>query len=539
MIELLFLIKVKSRNMGVGKNLNNSNSIFSRFNYRTFAILAIALTQLPLFLSYKSDGPLYIIGITLLVCSSALMVRCVDSSPIVGVIQSGVLFRVFFIAFLFSWIILVFVHYSSFEYNNFDTGIFANEIANFRDHGRFYSSVLEVHALGEHFNPNLLLFVPLFCLANTFLWLPIVKVIAFMACPLILLAISREILGKKSSLIYFAPMLWMTHRYLYQTMTMEFQPSSLALPFVLLGFLFALKHRTIPMVIVLIFLLGFKEQLPLVWVSIGIFLIIFQKRNKLGFVILSMGIVLGVLIYFVIMPQFANAWPTAHYSRFGPFEMIQKKMLIIPKALLSVALIPLLVPRTLLFIIPAFGLTLMSNHPLMLTFDYHYQDVPLTVMFVGLVFGLRAWQEQKPQWIFRYGKRLQVLLTCAALLTLIGWHNRYPMRLIKKDWPTSNELALLREINEIRNVLPKEEKILVMDFLGPHFFDYKEMKSISSEDQIKKLLYPATVLASDYVLKWPLSEEDYARLKRHLDTGRYKIITKPYQLLKGFKVNDL
>jgi uncharacterized membrane protein len=322
----------------------------------------------------------------------------------------------YYLLFLSSWILLIFVNYSAIKYNNFDTGIFANNVAHYVFYGGYYSTILQIPALADHFTPGLILFAPLLKLYPTFLWFPLAKVLLYFVCPIILFYFSGAVLGTQNKLCYFPPLLWIVHGYLARTLLMQFQPSSLALPFILGAFFLSYQRRWFLMFVMLCVVLTLKEQMALVWISLGFFQIFMQSKRFVGASLLVSGIAIGLFIVFVLTPELTGQ-ANIHLNQFGPLSYVKEKLIVLFMAFLSVGFVPLLSLRSLTFILPAFGLALISTNPQMITLDFHYQDVPLTILFVGVIFGLK---ELESGWFkSRLQSNSRELITAISSICLI------------------------------------------------------------------------------------------------------------------------
>jgi len=381
-----------------------------------------------------------------------------------------------------AWTTLLGTYYLSHTYHIWDTGFFGHELARYVLEGRFDSTILDKHALADHFCPNLLLLSPFFSLKITFVWLVIFKILAYLACPFVLLSIGRQMLGKDSPAVYIAPVLWIFHSLMIRNMEAEFQPSALSLPFILFSFLFALKRNHWAMFLTLIFLVGFKEHLPLVWISLGIFLFADQGEYRRGLLIIFLGIAVGLFVFFIVMPAFNLGQPTEQATKWGPIALVPAKLTLIGTALLSVGLIPLFSPRSLLMIVSAFTISLISKVPEMLTFYFHYQDIPLTILFVGVICGIRDVQ-RGTSWICRYSCRHRVYAALGVFFLLIVANTFSPAQYIRRHWPTDRDLALHREIETLRHHIGDDCRLWIVETAGVHFIDHPRLKVL---DQWRK-----------------------------------------------------
>ena len=284
-------------------------------------------------------------------------------------------------------ILLIIVKYFSLSYNIFDTGIFAHVIFNIGSGKGFYNNILQVPAWADHFTPNLVFFSPFFRIYPTILWLPAFRLIAYLSCIPILWKISKFYLNE-TQLRYLVCFLWLVNYPLLRVLNFDFQPSSMALPFLLLSFYFWLKKSYILFLLDIIFLLGFKEHMPLAWISIGVWLYFFENKKFPGILLVTGGMIAGFLIVYILVPYLSNGIPLHHLGRFGPFDNLFQKLKFVFLILLSVGFIPFLNPKTLLFIIPSFGISLISNNYQMVTLNFHYQDLPVTLTFISVILGL-------------------------------------------------------------------------------------------------------------------------------------------------------
>lgn len=423
-------------------------------------------------------------------------------------------FKYLFIFFVFQWILLAWANYYSFNFHTWDTASFANPISNLIQTGNLYNTFLERHAFADHFDPNLLFFYPFFLIKNTTLWLTIAKIIAFSVCPFLLIK-TGKLINLPSHLIYVAPLIFLLNKYLANTLAFEFQPSSLSLPFIILIFNYAIEKKYLKMALFLILILGFKEHMALIWISVGAYIILFQKEPKIGITLIIIGLGIGIIIFFTVMPSFAIGLNSLHSNRFNPFSLYSEKFLLIYSSLLAVGLIPLMAPRTLLFIIPSFGISLVSQDPNMMTFNYHYQDIALAVLFVGVVVGLSKTNVLS---LFFTDKTNKILPLLSA--TLIITNSNIPYKNAWEHWPTKLNFEIMGDIEKIREVVKKDTTLWVTEKFSIYFIDYPKLKSIDIWGGDKNLQRTigekAIIIPRDSSLS-SLNQETYNNLISYLE----------------------
>ncbi len=381
--------------------------------------------------------------------------------------------RFFLILLVFQglgWFIHVFTKYFSVACAMYDSGAFAHLLFNISSGRGFYHDVLsQTSAWADHFTPNLALFAPLFWLKPSILWLPFVRWIAYLVCLPILWEISKFYLQDKKWR-YLILFLWLINYAMSKVLIHEFQMSNLALPFILLAFYLYLKKHYILFGLNLLWLLGFKENMALAWLSIGVWLFFFQKKRTLGISIIAGGIIAGVVIVHILTPYFSGGIPNLQLDRLGPFELLPQKAKFIFLVLLSVGFFPLLNPSTLLFILPAFGTSLLSNKPSMSTIHHHYQDIPTTVIFIAVIIALSTW-EKKQGWFFSLPLGLQKISIIIMLSGIILYNNHYPARIIRQLWPTSADLETLSEIHRFKKEIDPQRVLWTLNTLGAYFIE--------------------------------------------------------------------
>ncbi len=231
------------------------------------------------------------VGAVLVSFTALILLFCIrkdDALPVGSILNLKVflaLFAVMGVIAFSNFIIL----YFSVRYAVFDTGIFANLQYRFWNSQSYYSPILQMHGLQDHFTPALIIFTPLLSVWKSFLWLPLLKLISVFSCPFILVLIGREILGRNNPLQYLFPVLWLFDRHIRYLAVTEFQPSTLALPVILAAFLFALRKNYKSLYSALILLVFFKENMTVVWLSVGVFMIVCCREKLRGIQLLCLA----------------------------------------------------------------------------------------------------------------------------------------------------------------------------------------------------------------------------------------------------------
>jgi uncharacterized membrane protein len=420
----------------------------------------------------------------------------------------------FFLFQLLAWLLLIPVEWYSFEFNNYDTGIFANQILEVYRTGQYYCSILGMHAFADHFTPNLILLAPLFSIWESFLWLPILKVLAWGWSVYLLFGLSGDVLGRDSRYRYVVPGIYLLNRFVASTLLMEFQSSSLATPFVVLAFRFAYQGRMVALISVLCILLGFKEHLGVVWISIGLFLALERKQVWLGALLALCGSLEGIVIYKWVMPIFAQG-AVHHDARLGPFVALGKKANLLFQALLSFGGLPLFARYGILYALPGFILVLMGGDAVMISFKHHYHDIGFALLACSSVLGLRSIRTYE-------GNTPRTIIAC-VILCILGQDIRFPTHFIRTEWPSREKLALHRDMEKLQRYLDtyNPQETWTIDHLGPYLLHYPGLHSLIKPEQppLPQDGERRAVVVSNVVKTFPFSPEEYEKLLRYLKTN--------------------
>jgi uncharacterized membrane protein len=413
-----------------------------------------------------------------------------------------------------AWLSLIIVEYFSISYNVFDTGWFWSVVANLGQGRGFFNSFLQMPAFADHFSPVLALFVPFFKIWPSFLWLPLFRLLAYLACLPVLWRISGHLL-RQPMLRWLVLAIWLTNAPLARVLSFEFQPSTLALPVILLAFLFAVEGRLPATVLCLVVLLGFKENMALVIVSVGAWMWFFGRRRMVGKTLVVAGITVGLLIVFVVAPLLSDGASNQHLDRFGPFELGGAKALFLLRLLASVGFIPLLAPRSLLVFLPACGLTLVSGMANMPTLRYHYHDVPTAVLFVTVILGLARYEEGT-SWLGRWSPGWRSVAVSLFIALLVLGNHRYPSAEVWQKWPSEADLEAISELKSVRQALEPDTTLWALDCLAVYFSDDLRARTILKIEEPLNARRHHTVLLADHVHHWPIGEQ-YPILKQRLE----------------------
>ena len=300
----------------------------------------------------------------------------------------------------------------------FDLAYFDQVVWNVSQGHGFATSFAAYPFLGQHFSPALALFVPLYAIHPSPLWLLGAQSLALGAAMVPLFLLARTWLDETSALIVcFA---FGLELFVVRAVNYDFHTEVLAVPFVfwaVLGAVRATRAGDLTLVLAGIAPLLCKEDGALVSLGIG-FLGWAVFRRRAGLVLIALALVYGLLVTVVVMPAIRGGQPgdlIGRYSYLGssvpgvlqglvqrPWVVVQH--LLSPGPLLAVALLlggvaflPLARPKAAIAALPALVLALLSQKWQQETLldQYGVQVGPLIV--VGAVLG---WARLQP-WLHR------------------------------------------------------------------------------------------------------------------------------------------
>ena len=357
--------------------------------------------------------------------------------------------------------------YYSFRWNVWDVGSYSNMLYNISQ-GRFYSSYLGTHNWGDHFSPSMSPLALFYLLLPSTHWLTLAKTVAYLSVPLLIKKICKESFQNKEQawnitviigaawMLFYAPAL--------NSLYYEFQPSALAPPFILYAFLCFKQKKMLRFWITMILILGFKENLGAVWIGFGCFMVLVTPNKKMGFFLISGGIISIYLIMFQIMPYFRN-FQESWSMPIGPFQDIPGKLIYLFKIFIPLGFLPLIFWRFGIIAGPAIGVNLLSSSPKMYSTSYHYDDIPSTLLMVAMVLIVSSGSLKLR---FCKGKVAWQWLFAGWIVCVLSLLPSSPMRELYASIPDKLHRVIRKELIEF-DQYSKGDPIAVQTSLGPQF----------------------------------------------------------------------
>ena len=387
------------------------------------------------------------------------------------------IFWITFAVIVGGWLAHAICGYFFLGFRVWDTALHVQPVLHWTLYGEYIDKFLHggVHPFVNHFRPILLLLAPFFYVWKSMLVIHIAKVIAFASCPLIFLYYGKKFGLQK--LAFAIPVLWLIHDVLITAMYAGNQATALALPFIVLAFMLAMNKSYRAMWIPLILLLFFKENLSLVWICLGMFLIVEHKKWKLGSLIVGMGLIIGFTIYFVVIPGFTEGVMQHSVDSFKPLDYVGEKMMMLIRAYLAMGFFVFFRPQALLYTLPAYGIYLVGGHRVYSAFflGAHTHDFPTTILFCAVFYLLfKTVKENSRFKIERKGHR-RYLKTCLVIMFLfcIAKNPYFRIAYESVTYPVAHQIR--NTVINIRETIKADDQIYVSGAIMDLFIKYRNI----------------------------------------------------------------
>ena len=418
----------------------------------------------------------------------------------------------------------------------------------------YYSSLRQMSHWGEHFNPTMLLTLPVYALSTGPGSLLLIQTLAMAAgAPAIMYLVYQKLEPAQRAWGLALVFLYLSNPGLWATVTFDFHPIALAGGLWL--WFFALRERKPGLAWLFAGLaLGCGEESWAVLAGYGLYLALAEKRPWQGLVILLLAVAGFLMVIKLVVPHF-NLHAGAYYytERFaalgggfsGHGELGDKggglaaiawnlisnpglvwQVLSMPGKgsyvlilFVWVLFLPILRPWTMLWFLPVLGGVLVSSYPPQWSLHQHYTACILPGMYASSVLGLARLLAWPPIKKVRPGPLLGALS-----LALLIYVDASPMGLVW-TWAKRQPQAIDRILEEV----PPEAAVAASKSVLPHL-------------ALRWGLYQLTgfpertpwVIVCDKPNPWPFTAEENQELVVELQRQDYAIVKQdgPCTLLR-------
>ena len=409
----------------------------------------------------------------------------------------------------------------SHDFSMIDEALYNSHRARF-----MFSPVLGRSFFGEHFSPILILLIPLHFIFNTPYLLVLIQPIALWLSMLVL----RKILVRENlpaGIVNLTCLIYLNNPIMVSTLNYIFHMECF-LPLIIFAvFLYQREGAMLKYWAAILLALTVKEDVGLYLLGFSAYLIIVERKRRLGLITAVISLIWFIIALKVVIPCFAGDTHYKYLSRWGHWGETPPGILTgflqhpltFMKALFSKQYLwlfscLLFMPfyrkwSWLIFVIP-WVINSTSSFSLQSKMSLYYGIPVLTFAVIGSIIGFKTTTFKTLS-----QSRLAPCLVCLAVILNISYL-RYP--------PVPRErLQILRELRNI----PADKTIQAMSCFYP----------VLSYDREKNLIEPGENLKAEYVIlrtdstTWPFTEDQAKVIAREaIESGEYENVSG----VKGF-----
>jgi len=311
--------------------------------------------------------------------------------------------------------------HDAFHTRALDLGKFDQAIWNTL-HGRFLISTLQGFSiLGNHFSPFMALLSPLFLIWPNVRVLFLVQTVGLAAAGLLLDRIVRR---ARPGLASWFTMAFFLNPALHEVALDEFRRVTLAVPFLALALYGLSTRKRLLTALGLGIALLCKEDIALVVLMVGLYLLVFERDLRWGLLFAALGLGWAVVVTLWVIPAFrppddpTSLYPQLNYLGLSgdsyqeiigqvlrrPWVFAQRMfdlegLKAMGRVLFPVGLaLPFLAPDWLLIIVPSVSYMLMSSMPGMHNLQDWYMASVLPGLFAAVAVALTRLPQRWARW---------------------------------------------------------------------------------------------------------------------------------------------
>lgn len=370
-------------------------------------------------------------------------------------------------------------HYSNFGVHAFDFGIFDQGLWLLSRFEEPFVTVRGLHLFADHSSYVMFLLVPLYWVLPFQEVLLVFTVAVVAAGGPLTYAIARRA-GATTWLAGVAALLYLLHPAVAWLAYDNFHPEILVVPLALGGFLAIQENRQLLGLALFGLALTAKEDIALLVVPLGVYLVVFTGRRLAGGVLALMGLGALALNFAVLLPHFGPGGDLLYSGRYGHLgqgvlgvsagvftkpevvwaAVTAPKSLIYLISLLGPIPLALLAPRILPVAIPAFLANVLSTHGYQAEIRWHYTTSIVVVLAIAAALGAA----RVSRWSTRTVRSIVWAVLVVGLVTQLSMG---PNPLTRPKWyigPSVDTTNMHRAVA----LIPEDAVVSAMDTFVPH-----------------------------------------------------------------------
>lgn len=302
-------------------------------------------------------------------------------------------FCIIFFVIFFSYLSIK--RYRTLNSYYYDLGIM-NQVVYNTSQGRFLEMtnqelIKNTNRLAIHFDPILALFAPFYKIYSGPEVLLIGQSIILGLGALAVFLISKQVLNKNLISLVFS-LLYLLSFPVQRVSLFDFHAVTLSTTFFLFALYFNLVNKNKFYFLFIFLALLTKENVGLVVIFLGLYLIFVKKQKRLGVITSLTGLIFFVSTVYFIIPYFRG---NEHFALkyFVDIKLRLKTIIVDGFSYTKLLILPnfysLFSPLTLLISLPEWAINILSINPNMRSILFHYNSIIVSFLFYSLILGYR------------------------------------------------------------------------------------------------------------------------------------------------------
>ena len=385
-----------------------------------------------------------------------------------------------------------------------------------------FSSVLGFHVLADHAAWILYPIALLYKIYPSVYWLFLIQSVALSLGAFVTYLLALQA-GLKENQAIAMVAVYLLYPVVYNSNLCDFHPDTLAVPALLTAVLAARTKKIVWFCVSVLIVLGCKTVLSLTVVTMGVWLLLFEKRRLYGLIAIISGIAWFLIANKIIIPFFGSeaTLVNRHFYRYSYLgksfsETLQiilyQPQLIISNILssinleyLSFLLVPViwgLIPKymtSLIGTIPCLALNILADHPSQKNVILHYSLPVIPFLILALIASIaadKAWLKQKRA----------ILLWSLIWFLILGKWGFFISKYLNfvDNWQATKEAISL---------IKTQDSVLTTDVITPHLTHRQEISFKYDINELNNFHY---IFLNTRHPGWAATAEDYGNLVKEL-----------------------
>ena len=288
-----------------------------------------------------------------------------------------------------------------------------------------------------HFEPILLLFVPLYAVLPSPVMLTVLQVLVVAAGALPIFWLGRRLFGSDWAGVLYAGV-YLMYPALQAAVVFDFHGVTLAATFLAFALWALLQRRYVAFGVASLLAMSCKEDMPLLVLMMGLYILLIQRQWQVGLVTVAISVIWFVMANFVIIPAHSPIGDNIHIVRYGDLGDSMDEVIVsvftrplrvlvvafestrLPYWLLltmPVAFTSLLDPAIFLMALPTLAINTLSSNSATYTPDRFHYTAPIVPFIVVSSIGGVA---RLSRWLARDEKKLRSTWRNRLLIVVVG-----------------------------------------------------------------------------------------------------------------------